>query len=549
MVISRERALRLFRGRGRELGRTPSMGPLVLQAAVAVVAAAGGAVALYLFLAWLLGVAPHPETATPDQQKLLADMVKIALGLAAGVGAAVALIVGYRRARVEEASSHRDDHRLFSSRYQDAAELIGHHKAAVRLAGIYAMARLADDWAEQRQQCIDVLSAYLRLPYDPETSEPGEREVRLTVIRLITAHLQAGATRTWHRHGLDFTGAVFDGGDFRGAEFSSGTVDFSGAKFSGGTVDFTRAEFSGGTVDFTRAEFSGGTVDFSGAKFSGGTVDFTRAEFSGGTVDFSGAEFSGDTENSDPWAPFSGGTVNFGGAVFSGGTVGFRDAKFLGGTVSFGDAVFRSGCNVDFGRVDFNHGTVDFSRAEFSGGTVNFANAMIGFGGTVDLSRAEFSGGTVDFGGASFTGVVTVNIRDAKISAGTLNFSGARIYGGTISFGGFVGYDPMDLAMSMSITSPPPTPTLIGGTVFSGGTVDFSGAEFSGGTVDFSRAVFSSGTVDFSRAAYSGGEVDLSAATRQSSGAAPKGLPEAPPAGLKLSGWMSRTTPDARPPN
>jgi hypothetical protein len=73
------------------------------------------------------------------------------------VGAAFALVIGYRRARVEEAGAHRDDRRLFSTRYQDAADLIGHDQAAVRLAGIYAMARLADDWVEQRQQCIDVL--------------------------------------------------------------------------------------------------------------------------------------------------------------------------------------------------------------------------------------------------------------------------------------------------------------------------------------------------------------------------------------------------------
>jgi hypothetical protein len=64
-------------------------------------------------------------TAASEQQQLLADLVKIALGLAASVGAAVALVVGYRRARVDEAASHRDDQRLFSSRYQDAAGLLG----------------------------------------------------------------------------------------------------------------------------------------------------------------------------------------------------------------------------------------------------------------------------------------------------------------------------------------------------------------------------------------------------------------------------------------
>ena len=30
------------------------------------------------------------------------------------------------------------------------------------------MAGLADDWPENRQTCVDVLCAYLRLPYDPD---------------------------------------------------------------------------------------------------------------------------------------------------------------------------------------------------------------------------------------------------------------------------------------------------------------------------------------------------------------------------------------------
>jgi hypothetical protein len=88
---------------------------------------------------------PKPGGGKTDQQKLLADVVKIALGLAAGVGAAVGLIVAFRKSKVEESASHqadqaslRDDQRLLSSRYQDAADLIGHDKAAVRLAGIYA---------------------------------------------------------------------------------------------------------------------------------------------------------------------------------------------------------------------------------------------------------------------------------------------------------------------------------------------------------------------------------------------------------------------------
>jgi uncharacterized protein YjbI with pentapeptide repeats len=286
-MTSRDRGLRPIRRKRRDhdLARTPKLGPLPLLGAGAVLGALVGAAGLYLSLASLLGLDWHPvspdesqwKLPIADQQKLLADLVKIALGLAAGIGAAFALVVGYRRARVEEASSHRDDRRLFSSRYQDAAELMGSDKPAVRLAGIYAMARLADDWDEQQQQCVAVLCAYLRMPYDPATSEPGEREVRLTVIRLITAHLRAGQ-RSWRGRHLDFTGAVFDGGVFLLAEFFGGWVDFTGAKFSGGEIDFAGAVFAGGaTVKFTGAKFSGATVDFTGAKFSGGSVDLSGA--------------------------------------------------------------------------------------------------------------------------------------------------------------------------------------------------------------------------------------------------------------------------------
>ena len=110
------------------------------------------------------------------------------------------------------------------------------------------------------------------MPYEPEPDGDapmekqldfhGSREVRHTVIRVITAHLRNDAAVSWQGLNFDFTGVVFDGGDFDGAQFSGGAVDFIGARFSGGTVSFTAARFCGGTVDFRVARFCGGTVDF-----------------------------------------------------------------------------------------------------------------------------------------------------------------------------------------------------------------------------------------------------------------------------------------------
>jgi hypothetical protein len=55
-----------------------------------------------------------------------------------------------------------------------AAEQLCHDKPSVRVVGVYAMAELANDWDSGRQLCIDVLCAYVRMPY--QKPEEGERE-------------------------------------------------------------------------------------------------------------------------------------------------------------------------------------------------------------------------------------------------------------------------------------------------------------------------------------------------------------------------------------
>jgi hypothetical protein len=86
---------------------------------------------------------------------------------------------------------------------------------------------------------------------------------------------------SWQGLNFDFTGVLFDGGDFPRARFPSGDVSFEDAEFSGGNVSFEDVEFSGSEVSFAGAEFSGGEVNFYGAEFSGGTVSFNDTKFSG----------------------------------------------------------------------------------------------------------------------------------------------------------------------------------------------------------------------------------------------------------------------------
>ncbi|MEU7428305.1 pentapeptide repeat-containing protein [Streptomyces sp. NPDC040750] len=211
----------------------------------------------------------------------LFDLVKLSFGVVAGAGALVALVVAYRRQRVDEDGALREATRLHTERFATAVGQLGHDSAAVRLGGVHALAGVADDapTRELRQTCIDVLCSYLRLPYTGEADLPAGdaearhnylalRKVRHTVIRLIRDHLRLKPEHlhSWQGHDFDFTGATFDGGDFSDATFSGGVVSFHSATFSGSTVNFHGTRFSGSTVNFKEAVVSSGTVDFRQAR-------------------------------------------------------------------------------------------------------------------------------------------------------------------------------------------------------------------------------------------------------------------------------------------
>ncbi|GAA4638193.1 hypothetical protein GCM10023196_094950 [Actinoallomurus vinaceus] len=380
------------------------------------------------------------------------DLVKLAFAVVAGIAGVVALVISYRKQRLTEEADLREATKLHTDRFTAATAQLGSASPAVQLAGVHALAGLADDAPTRalRQTCIDVLCTYLHLPYDPDPApdglpadaDPGLvkehaaachtyrslREVRHTVIRVITIHLRDGTEVSWQGHDLDFTGVAFDGGDFTGAVFTDnpaknlhGRVSFQDTTFTGGVVNFGGAKFTGGEVDFRRTKFTGGEVDFRRTKFTGGEVDFENAKFTGGRVDFGNANFIS-------------GKVNFGNADFTSGKVYFRGAKFTGG-------------RVDFGNANFTSGKVNFRNADFTSGKVNFGGA-------------EFTGVWVDFGCAKFTG-------------GRVNFRGAKFTGGRVTFGA---------------------------AKFAGGKVYFGGAKFAGSRVDFRRAYFITGEVHFGHA-------------------------------------------------
>jgi hypothetical protein len=107
------------------------------------------------------------------------DVIRTAGTLVVGTGGAVALLLTARRQRYTElALVHTDrdaTERRITELYTKAADQLGSEKAPVRLAGLHALERLAQNTPEQRQTIVDVICAYLRMPYTPPDEQlPAE---------------------------------------------------------------------------------------------------------------------------------------------------------------------------------------------------------------------------------------------------------------------------------------------------------------------------------------------------------------------------------------
>ncbi|MER6306271.1 hypothetical protein [Streptomyces sp. NPDC001657] len=164
-----------------------------------------------------------------------------------------------------------------------------------------------------RRNCTGIFTNILRNGFADPNSGAVLGPSLPTLVPAVLKAIPVGhtATEVWRAllpqsgYDLDYTGAVFDGGDFSGAEFSRGEVRFDHATFADGDVQFDDATFSGATVSFLDAVFSGsaafpgskvgfeGTVMFDRATFFGGEVMFDRAMFSGSEVSFHRAKFDG----------------------------------------------------------------------------------------------------------------------------------------------------------------------------------------------------------------------------------------------------------------
>ncbi|WP_308163212.1 pentapeptide repeat-containing protein [Nocardia alni] len=383
---------------------------------------------------WVLWILLGAKAQAPDQ----VELTRIALSVAAGVGGAVALVVAYRRQRDTERGR-------FAELFGAAAKQLGDADVAVRIAGVYAMAGVADEFGApgRRQQCIDVLCGYLRLPYDPaaganhlvsrtETSEnegaklevryqlrQNEREVRRSILDVIVAHVRPSAGVSWSDRNFDFADAVLEDSDFRYAVFAGERTYFARAEFIGDratTFEYTR--FTGQYVSFRSCVFRGETTLFRNTEFA--PTELARSEWRAMDLRFDGAVFES--------------RVGFEGAVFRGPRVSFDGVSFRGERTSFADTKFLTE-RTEFDAAVFDGEAVRFDGAEFDGAQISFANAQLHaarivfdgarFGTRTRWRRSPTQG--TDFSGAEFHGAVSFD--NVVFEGRETDFSGGDFFG------------------------------------------------------------------------------------------------------------------------
>ncbi len=162
------------------------------------------------------------------------------------------------------------------SRYVKTAEQLGSDHLAIKLAGIYSLAALADDWAEignhdERQVCIDLLAAYFR------SAHPLQSDVRTTTLDVLMARLQGDTPekKYWGRSSITLTNpgempsikgiTLREGGQLTISQASKGSrfVAISRVVLDGGSLSLENFLSFKGTLHVGDATLSSGKMRLS----------------------------------------------------------------------------------------------------------------------------------------------------------------------------------------------------------------------------------------------------------------------------------------------
>ena len=313
------------------------------------------------------------------------EIVKIALTTVGGLGAVGYIVIRYRDSQASKRAEERELSRMVDDKMQAAINQLGAEQASTRIAGVYALAEIADTHHggqhngsrpddDYRQRIVDILCGYLRSDRErPTTDENGkpckdgnyDKAVESTIIAVIRKHLQKKRSneqghqivaqtleddQLWCACSLDLHGAhIHETFDLSGATIQTSMncdniqLNCDNVQFHGGAIFDNCIIQHGSFINATITDTWFIDATITDTWFGGATI--TDTWFSGATI--TDTWFTGATIT-DTW--FTGATITnarFNYATIK--TIMFASIRDQGG-ITFMGAKFQSKDN-DFGPI------------------------------------------------------------------------------------------------------------------------------------------------------------------------------------------------------
>ena len=308
--------------------------PLWLLALFGLLASVLTLVLLTAAFAWLqLGTIFVKDLETRPDQDLLFGILRNAVTAGAALGVGMTLVLSYRRqktleenqtttakallisSKAQETASEalelsNKQHQLeidrraydqikdLRERYEAAASQLGNESATVRMAGVYVMATLADEWHrqehdDQRQACIDVLCSYYRAEPKDEDRKDLDWPVKEAIWRSIIARLrQDNDENRWASTRIDFRGVQQAPSQITGLKQDAALIDMSGSHFTNG-LSITACVFESGHLNLRRISVASSRLAFRNVLFRGGRVTLDLRDSGSSTIQFIDCIFEG----------------------------------------------------------------------------------------------------------------------------------------------------------------------------------------------------------------------------------------------------------------
>ena len=422
---------------------------------------------------WLSGWTLKDDHSSPLER------IKASLTILGGIGGVGYLVIKYREQRLaEKQQEDKEIERTNSEQVErnrkleaekaeankklvDAVHQLGDQSPQVRIAGVYAIADVANIYGSEKygvdynKRAVEILCGYLRTPRKEDSP------VESTILTIMAQHLRNGTHRqksTWSKFKLDLHGAQFiETVDLSETEIHS--ADFSECVFNKGAL-FRNTKFVE-HASFLKAHSnqndSAVSTNFQGAKFLK-NADFSysdlRGKHDGHTINFEGTEFGTKPEHSVTFYNSKLGRTLFKHSSFF--TVDFRNSNLEGslfqsvifkGSVKFSDMLNREvvlrdteftadpspAIPMKLADADFSYANIDntsfsavilkrtnFDNSELSG--VRFAR--VSAASAVDVDDHH----TVEFTDASFVNTEIINTRFSGITLERSNFKNAKFF-------------------------------------------------------------------------------------------------------------------------